>query len=125
MHFQSSPGQAKLVRVVVGRIYDVAVDIRPRSPTFGKWQGVWLDAENHGQLFVPIGFAHGFCVASEVAEVLYKTSSIYDGATEAGFSYNDPDVGIQWPIDAPQVSSRDAPTLAQLRATLPDVAYAP
>lgn len=123
MHFQSAPGQAKLVRVVVGRVYDVAVDIRPSSPTFGRWQGVWLDADNHAQLFVPRGFAHGFCVMSDVAEVLYKTSSIYDGATESGFAYNDPAVAIVWPIDAPQVSARDAqaPTLAQLKATLPDV----
>lgn len=127
MHYQSAPGQAKLVRVVVGRIFDVAVDIRPQSPTFGRWQGVWLDAQEHAQLFVPVGFAHGFCVVSDVAEVLYKTSSVYDGATEAGFAYNDPAVGIQWPCAAPEVSARDAaaPSLAQIKDNLPHVAYAP
>lgn len=115
------------MRVVVGRIFDVAVDIRPQSPTFGRWQGVWLDAQEHAQLFVPVGFAHGFCVVSDVAEVLYKTSSVYDGATEAGFAYNDPAVGIQWPCAAPEVSARDAaaPSLAQIKDNLPHVAYAP
>jgi dTDP-4-dehydrorhamnose 3,5-epimerase len=127
MHYQQDPGQAKLVRVVVGRIYDVAVDIRPDSPTFGRWEGVWLDAESHAQLFVPVGFAHGFCVVSDEAEVLYKTSSVYDGATERGFAYNDPEVGIDWPIKEPLVSARDqeAPSLKQLRDRLPRVAVRP
>jgi dTDP-4-dehydrorhamnose 3,5-epimerase len=117
MHFQTAPGQAKLVRVVVGRIYDVAVDIRPDSPTFGRWQGVYLDAESHAQLFLPVGFAHGFCVVSDVAEVLYKVSTVYDVKTEAGFRYDDPEVGIVWPTDAPKVSRRDAeaPSFAALR----------
>jgi dTDP-4-dehydrorhamnose 3,5-epimerase len=125
MHYQQAPGQAKLVRVVHGRIFDVAVDIRPSSPTFGQWEGVWLDAQDHVQLFVPVGFAHGFCVVSDTAEVLYKTSSIYDGATESGFVYNDPDVGIKWPIAAPEVSERDrtAPKLSEIRTSLPAVAY--
>jgi dTDP-4-dehydrorhamnose 3,5-epimerase len=116
MHFQTQPGQAKLVRVTVGRIYDVAVDMRPQSPTFGRWQGVYLDAEQHQQLFVPVGFAHGFCVVSEVAEVLYKVSSPYNAATESGFAYNDPEVGIAWPCETPQVSDRDhaAPLFAAL-----------
>ena len=127
MHYQQAPGQAKLVRVVSGRIFDVAVDIRPKSPTFGQWQGVWLDAEQHHQLYIPSGFAHGFCVVSEIAEVLYKTSSIYDPATEKGFAYNDPDVNIEWPVDAPLVSPRDAeaPSLASLRSSLPDVSPTP
>lgn len=123
MHYQQAPGQAKLVRVVSGRIFDVAVDIRPKSPTFGQWEGVWLDAERHEQLFVPVGFAHGFCVVSETAEVLYKTSSVYDHAQEKGFAYNDPEVNIAWPSDAPLVSPRDekAPSLSSLRSTLPDI----
>jgi dTDP-4-dehydrorhamnose 3,5-epimerase len=108
LHFQRTPGQAKLVRVVTGRIWDVAVDIRPASPTFGKWFGMELDAEQHKQLFVPVGFAHGFCVLSDVADVLYKVSSPYDAATEDGFAWNDPDVGVAWPIADPILSKRDA-----------------
>lgn len=120
MHFQKSPGQAKLLRVVSGRIYDVAVDIRPNSPTFGRWEGVYLDAADHCQLFVPVGFAHGFCVLSDFAEVLYKVSSPYDPVTESGFRFDDPEVGIPWPVDAPIVSDRDAqaPSFAQLRQGL-------
>lgn len=120
MHFQTSPGQAKLVRVVSGRIFDVAVDIRLDSPTFGQWEGVYLDAEEHAQLFVPVGFAHGFCVVSQSAEVLYKVSSLYDASTESGFAYNDADVGIQWPSPAPLVSERDtkAQSFAALRQSL-------
>jgi len=116
MHFQTSPGQAKLVRAASGVIFDVAVDIRPGSPTYGRWHGVMLDAEEHHQLFVPVGFAHGFCVVSEIADVTYKVSSVYDAATESGFHYADPDVGIQWPVDAPRISARDAkaPRLAEL-----------
>ena len=116
MHFQRHPGQAKLVRCAGGRIFDVAVDIRPGSPTFGRWEGHELDDELHRQLFVPAGFAHGFCVLSQTAEVIYKLSSYYDPATEDGFAWNDPDVGIKWPIDEPQISERDsqAPRLAEL-----------
>jgi len=115
LHFQRSPGQAKLVRVVSGRIWDVAVDIRPGSPTFGRWHGIELDAAEHRQLFVPVGFAHGFCVLSEVADVLYKVSSPYDPATEAGFAWDDPEVGIAWPITDPVLSARDraAPPLRE------------
>lgn len=116
MHFQTSPGQAKLVRAASGAIFDVAVDIRPGSPTYGQWHGVLLDAEEHHQLFVPVGFAHGFCVVSETADVTYKVSSVYDAATESGFHYADPDVGIRWPVDTPRISARDAraPRLAEL-----------
>ncbi len=116
MHFKRTPGQAKLVRVALGRIFDVAVDLRPGSATFGQWQGVILDAEAHAQLFVPVGFAHGFCVLSQQAEVIYKVSSPYDGATEAGFAYDDPAVGIDWPVKAPQLSERDrqAPSFAEV-----------
>jgi dTDP-4-dehydrorhamnose 3,5-epimerase len=116
LHFQRTPGQAKLVRVVTGRIWDVAVDIRPSSPTFGQWYGMELDAEQHKQLFVPVGFAHGFCVLSDVADVLYKVSNPYDAATESGFAWNDPEVGVAWPITDPILSARDtsAPPLREV-----------
>ncbi|MCE2982091.1 MAG: dTDP-4-dehydrorhamnose 3,5-epimerase [Parachlamydia sp.] len=107
MHFQSVPGQAKLIRTAVGKIYDVAVDIRPDSPTFGQWEAVILDDVEHHQLFVPLGFAHGFCVLSEEAHVMYKVSTPYDPLYEKGFLWNDPQVNIQWPTDRPIVSERD------------------
>ncbi len=107
IHFQSSPGQAKLVRVVKGRIFDVAVDLRTESESFGKWQGVYLDAEHHQQLFVPAGFGHGFCVVSDRAEVLYKLSSLYDPKTEQTIKWDDPDLAVEWPIADPVVSDRD------------------
>ncbi|WP_075883156.1 dTDP-4-dehydrorhamnose 3,5-epimerase [Candidatus Protochlamydia sp. W-9] len=107
MHFQSFPGQAKLVRVAVGKIYDVAVDIRPESPTFGQWEGIVLDDKNHHQLFIPVGFAHGFCVLSQEAHVMYKVSTPYDPLYEKGFRWNDSQVNIQWPIEQPIVSERD------------------
>ena len=107
IHYQSSPGQDKLVRVVQGRIFDVAVDLRPDSATFGKWQGVYLDAERHEQFFVPRGFGHGFCVLSDQAEVLYKLSSFYDPRVECTIKWDDPDLAIEWPLAAPLVSERD------------------
>ncbi len=107
LHFQSRPGQAKLVRVASGRIYDVAVDIRPESPTFGQWSGVYLDSDEHAQFFIPVGFAHGYCVMSDFADVLYKTSNVYDPVTETGFAWNDPDVGVTWPVEEPLLSERD------------------
>lgn len=107
MHFQSEPGQAKLVRVASGKIYDVIVDIRLSSPTFGQWEGVYLDGENHHQLFVPVGFAHGFCVVSPEVHVLYRTSAPYNSETEKGFRFDDPEVGIEWPVKEPIVSERD------------------
>lgn len=118
LHFQSHPGQAKLIRVGQGRIYDVAVDIRPSSPTFGQWQGVYLDGETHHQLFIPVGFAHGFCVVSEIADVLYKASANYDAATECTIRWNDPEIGVEWPIDSPILSARDqaGPPFAEFRA---------
>ena len=115
MHFQ--PGQAKLVRSVRGAILDVVVDIRPGSPSFGSWEAFALDDETHHQLYVPDGFAHGFCVTSEVADVVYKVSTYYDPAVESGFRYDDPEVGIEWPSGLElQVSERDrgAPTLGEL-----------
>lgn len=107
MHFQSGPGQAKLIRVASGKIFDVIVDIRPDSPTFGKWIGNFLDGEGHQQLYIPVGFAHGFCVLSPEAHVLYKTSTIYNSDTEKGFRFDDPDIGIEWPVKDPIVSERD------------------
>lgn len=121
MHFQ--PGQAKLVRCVRGAIFDVIVDIRAGSPTFGQWEGFELNDQTHHQVLVPDGFAHGFCVLSEVADVAYKVSSYYDPALEAGFRFDDPVVGIEWPLagDAITVSARDsgAQTLAQIAPSLP------
>ncbi len=116
MHFQRSPGQAKLVTVMVGRIFDVVVDIRPTSPTFGKWEGIYLDASEGDQIFIPVGFAHGFCVVSEYAHVSYKVSTIYDPSEEFGFRYDDPFVGIVWPTQEPLVSERDRlnPTLREV-----------
>jgi dTDP-4-dehydrorhamnose 3,5-epimerase len=121
LHFQTEPGQAKLVRCGRGRIFDVAVDLRRGSPTYGQWEGHELDDAAHRQLFVPVGFAHGFCVLSEEADVLYKVSSYYDPATEAGVAWDDPDVGVEWPVSEPQVSDRDraAPRLAEIADTLP------
>ncbi len=108
MHFQRYPGQAKLVSVVQGVIFDVVVDIRKESPTFGKWEGVYLDASLGEQLFIPVGFAHGFCVVSdEGAHVCYKVSSFYQGEEEKTFCYNDPFVGIEWPCNEPILSERD------------------
>ena len=121
MHFQ--PGQWKLVRCVRGAILDVIVDIRPGSESFGHWESFELNDENHHQLLVPDGFAHGFCVLSELADVTYKVSTYYDPASEAGFRFDDPDVNIAWPLPVAelQVSARDrdAPTLAQLTPDLP------
>ena len=121
LHFQTSPGQAKLLRCPRGKIFDVAVDLRSDSPTYGKWEGYVLDDENHRQLFVPVGFAHGFCVLSETADVTYLVSSLYDPETEAGIRWNDPEVGVQWPVEDPLLSQRDidAPTLAEIADDLP------
>ena len=121
LHFQTSPGQAKLVRCVRGAIWDVAVDLRRDSPTFRQWEGVELSDRNHRQLFVPVGFAHGFCVLTEVADVAYKLTSYYDPETEAGIKWDDPEIGVQWPIADPQLSERDktAPALAEIEADLP------
>jgi dTDP-4-dehydrorhamnose 3,5-epimerase len=121
LHFQTRPGQAKLVRCARGRIWDVAVDLRRDSPSYRRWEAHELDDALHRQLFVPAGFAHGFCVLSEIADVHYKLSSLYDPATEAGIAWDDPEVGVRWPIDDPQVSGRDrdAPRLAEIADDLP------
>jgi dTDP-4-dehydrorhamnose 3,5-epimerase len=121
LHFQTEPGQAKLVRCARGRIWDVAVDLRRDSPTYRQWEGHELDDVAHRQLFVPVGFAHGFCVLSDEADVNYKVSSYYDPATEAGIAWNDPDVGVEWTISDPQLSERDknTPPLAEVADSLP------
>jgi dTDP-4-dehydrorhamnose 3,5-epimerase len=120
MHFQ--PGQWKLVRCARGAVLDVVVDIRPGSSTFGQWEGHELSDEAHTQLLIPDGFAHGFCVISDAADVTYKVSSYYDPHSEGGFRFDDPAVGIRWPIPPEQLvaSARDmkAPTLAEIRSTL-------
>lgn len=117
MHYQSQPGQAKLVTPIVGTIYDVFVDIRPASPTFGKWSAATLSSENHEQIFIPAGYAHGFAVLSESAHVCYKVSTVFDPATECTFRYDDPAIGIEWPFDHPILSEKDAlaPTLGELQ----------
>lgn len=121
LHFQTEPGQAKLVRCSRGRIFDVAVDLRRDSPSFGQWEGHELDDVTHRQLFVPVGLAHGFAVLSDVADVAYLLSSTYDPATESGIAWDDPDVGVEWPVDNPLLSERDkqAPQLAEVADSLP------
>jgi dTDP-4-dehydrorhamnose 3,5-epimerase len=121
LHFQTSPGQAKLVRCLRGRVWDVAVDLRRDSPTYRRWEGHELDDELHRQLFIPVGFAHGFCVLSEIADVAYKQSSYYDPKTESEIAWDDPVVGVEWPVADPRLSERDrtAPRLAEVADRLP------
>jgi dTDP-4-dehydrorhamnose 3,5-epimerase len=123
MHFQIGAGTSKLVRCGRGAIVDVLVDIRAGSPTYGSWEAYELSDENMHAIYAPIGFAHGFCVVSDVADVLYKQSRYYSGDVERGFAYDDPAVGIGWPlaIDELVVSDRDAaaPSLAEIAAELP------
>ncbi len=123
MHFQVGSGVAKLVRCARGRILDVAVDLRRGSPTYGEWEGVELDEESMRELYVPVGFAHGFCVLSEEADVLYKQTAYYDPDVERGIAWDDPDVGIRWPLPREEltVSDRDAaaPRLAEVADELP------
>ena len=122
MHFSIGDGQAKLIRCARGRILDVVVDLRRESPTYGRWEGIELDDEQARQLYIPVGFAHGFCVLSEIADVAYKCSTYYDGAVERGFRYDDPDVGIDWPQEIELVvSERDsaAPLLREIANDLP------
>lgn len=110
LHFQRNHPQAKLVRVLAGEIFDVAVDIRQGSPSFGKWQGIVLSATNRKQFLIPEGFAHGFAVLSDEADVLYKCNEYYHPEDDAGIIWKDPDIGINWPIDIGQVilSEKDA-----------------
>lgn len=109
LHYQIRQPQGKLVRVVSGAVFDVAVDLRRSSPTFGRWAGVELSAENQRQLWVPPGFGHGFLVLSETADFLYKTTDYYAPEHERGVAWNDPAIGVAWPLDgAPQLSAKDA-----------------
>ena len=105
------------MRAVTGEIFDVAVDIRPDSPTYGKWVGVTLSASNQCQLYVPPGFAHGFCVVSEFSDVVYKCTSLYKQSDDAGIRWDDEDIGVEWPISEPLVSEKDrtAPLLREIR----------
>ncbi len=116
LHAQLRRPQGKLVRAVLGEIFDVAVDIRPDSPTFGKWVGEILSGENFRQLYIPPGFAHGFCVLSETAHVLYKCTELYDPKDEIGIAWNDPEIRIEWPVEEPLLSAKDlaAPKLAEI-----------
>lgn len=109
LHYQIRKPQGKLVRVVEGEVFDVAVDLRRSSPTFGKWEGVVLSGENHRQLWIPPGFAHGFAVLSETAQFLYKTTDYWYPEHERVLLWNDPEIGIEWPIDfEPQLAAKDA-----------------
>jgi dTDP-4-dehydrorhamnose 3,5-epimerase len=123
MHFQVGEGVAKLVRCARGRIMDVAVDLRRGSPTYGQWEAVELDDESMRELYVPVGFAHGFCVLSDVADVIYKQTAYYDPELERGIAWDDPDVGVEWPLPAGEltVSDRDAasPMLSDIADELP------
>jgi dTDP-4-dehydrorhamnose 3,5-epimerase len=119
MHYQLEKAQGKLVRVVSGAVYDVAVDLRKDSPTFGKWVGVELSAENHKQLWVPAGFAHGFFVLSPTAEFLYKTTDYYHPQSEVCLAWNDPTVAIQWPLASnslPNLNAKDSAGLSWEKA---------
>ncbi len=123
MHFHVGDGVAKLVRCARGTIVDVIVDVRHGSPTYGQWEAHELSDENHCQLYVPVGFAHGFCVVSDVADVIYKQTAYYDPVVERGIAYDDPAIGIEWPLPKAElvVSERDAvaPTLAEIADELP------
>jgi dTDP-4-dehydrorhamnose 3,5-epimerase len=107
LHMQVRKPQGKLIRVVEGEIWDVAVDVRRGSATFGRWTAEQLSAENFKQLYVPPGCAHGFCVLSETAQVQYKCTELYDPADEIGIAYDDPDLAIAWPVESPLLSERD------------------
>jgi dTDP-4-dehydrorhamnose 3,5-epimerase len=125
MHFQIDRGAAKLVRCGRGAIFDAIVDVRRGSPTFGEWEGFELTDDNGHMLYVPVGFAHGFCVLSELADVFYKQDRYYADATERGIKYDDPEVGVEWPLPVEELkpSERDAtaPTLAEIEPDLPFV----
>jgi dTDP-4-dehydrorhamnose 3,5-epimerase len=108
LHFQKTKPQGKLVRVVRGEVYDVAVDIRANSKTFGKWEAVILSEHNKLQFWVPPGFAHGFVVLSDIADFEYKCTDFYDSTDEGSILWSDPDLGIQWPVQNPIVSAKDA-----------------
>jgi dTDP-4-dehydrorhamnose 3,5-epimerase len=118
LHYQIGKPQGKLVRVLAGEVFDVAVDLRRGSPTFGKWTGTLLSGENRRQMWIPEGFAHGFCVTSGSADFFYKCTDYYHPAGERGIAWNDPAIGIRWPVPHPILSDRDTryPVLADLPA---------
>lgn len=123
LHYQHPYGQGKLVYVIEGEVYDVAVDIRQGSPTFGKYEGFYLSAENKRQLYIPPGFAHGFCVTSETVLFAYKCTDYYNQEAEKGLIWNDHDIGIKWPIEKPILSRKDLelPGIKEIKITdLPD-----
>jgi dTDP-4-dehydrorhamnose 3,5-epimerase len=111
LHMQLRKPQGKLVRAIEGEVWDVAVDMRPDSPTFGRWTAQYLSAENFRQLYVPAGCAHGFCVLSERAQVEYKCTALYDPADEVGIAYDDPTINIPWPVKVPILSAKDSRNL--------------
>lgn len=117
LHFQKTKPQGKLVSCSLGEVFDVAVDLRPNSPTYGQWEGVTLSESNHIQFYVPPGFAHGFVVVSEVADFQYKCTDYYDQSDEGGIIWNDPDIAISWPFESPLLSDKDRqlPTLSALQ----------
>jgi len=121
LHLQLRHTQGKLIRAIEGEIFDVAVDARRGSPTFGRWVGVTLTADSCRQIYIPPGFAHGFAVVSDVAQVEYKTTDVYDPASEIGIAWNDPALAIAWPVTTPLLSARDSshPTLAGVMDRLP------
>src|SRR5262245_12113691 len=121
LHLQLQRPQGKLIQVIEGEIFDVAVDVRRGSPTFGRWVSVNLTADTFQQVYIPPGFAHGFCVISPIAQVEYKCTEVYNPASEIGIAWNDPAIGMAWPIDEPRLSARDSrhPTLAALGDALP------
>lgn len=120
LHYQIEHPQGKLVRVVAGEVFDVAVDLRKGSPTFARWHGERLSADNRLQMYIPPGFAHGFCVLSEAAEVIYKCTDTYAPQGERAIRWNDPELAIDWPVANPLLSAKDAdaPTLAEMRDEL-------
>lgn len=120
LHYQLKHSQGKLVHVVTGEIFDVAVDIRRGSTTFGQWEGVYLSAENHRQIYVPEGFAHGFCVLSDTADVVYKCTDFYTPGDEYGILWSDPAIGIDWPVTTPILSDKDSinPELSKVPESL-------
>jgi dTDP-4-dehydrorhamnose 3,5-epimerase len=123
IHFQTHPGQGKLVRCARGTVWDVVVDLRRGSPTFGEWEGFELDDVHGHQLWIPVGFGHGFCVLSDVADFVYKCTNYYDAATESGIRFDDPEVGIEWPLPEDELlfsqRDRDAPPLSAIADELP------
>jgi dTDP-4-dehydrorhamnose 3,5-epimerase len=123
MHFHVGAGVAKLVRCARGRILDVVIDLRRGSPSYGEWEGIELDDESMRILYVPVGFAHGFCVLSELADVIYKQTAYYDPSIERGIAWDDPDVGVRWPLPEAELAisarDREAPLLRELALELP------